>query len=151
MYLTLLTFSQNDPSFHFKWKYKGGTHGKEPSCQCRRHERCGFDTWVKKISWRRQWQQDGLNLQIKSVKAKISAIRKETQAENKHSVSLELYNQNECPPSSLRLQMTSLIIQTGDALGWRRRTIWWTDALRKQGIGKAGAVGKVHQRKIKVS
>ena len=29
---------------------------KEPTCQCRRHKRCGFDPWVGKISWRRKWQ-----------------------------------------------------------------------------------------------
>ena len=28
-------------------------HGKEPTCQCRRHKRCGFDPWIRKISWRR--------------------------------------------------------------------------------------------------
>ena len=27
--------------------------GKESACQCRR---CGFDPWVRKISWRRKWQ-----------------------------------------------------------------------------------------------
>ena len=27
--------------------------GKESACQCRRHR---FDTWVRKISWRRKWQ-----------------------------------------------------------------------------------------------
>ena len=27
--------------------------GKESACQCRR---CGFDPWVRKISWRREWQ-----------------------------------------------------------------------------------------------
>ena len=27
-----------------------GTGGKEPACQCRRHKRCGFDPWVRKIS-----------------------------------------------------------------------------------------------------
>ena len=26
-----------------------GTSGKEPACQCRRHRRCGFDPWVRKI------------------------------------------------------------------------------------------------------
>ena len=26
-----------------------GTSGKEPACQCRRHKRCGFDAWVRKI------------------------------------------------------------------------------------------------------
>ena len=27
--------------------------GKEPTRQCRRHKTCGFDPWVRKISWRR--------------------------------------------------------------------------------------------------
>ena len=30
--------------------------GKESSCKCRRHRRCGLDFWVKKIPWRRTWQ-----------------------------------------------------------------------------------------------
>ena len=30
--------------------------GKEPSCQCRRCKRCGFDPWVGKIPRRRKWQ-----------------------------------------------------------------------------------------------
>ena len=28
--------------------FPGGTSGKEPTCQCRRHKRCGFDPWVWK-------------------------------------------------------------------------------------------------------
>ena len=32
-----------------------GRSGKEPACQRRGHKRCGFDPWVKKIPWRRQW------------------------------------------------------------------------------------------------
>ena len=28
--------------------FPGGTAGKEPACQCRRHKRCGFDPWVGK-------------------------------------------------------------------------------------------------------
>ena len=27
--------------------------GKESTCQCRR---CGFDPWIRNISWRRKWQ-----------------------------------------------------------------------------------------------
>ena len=27
--------------------------GKKPACQ---HSKCGFDPWVRKISWRRKWQ-----------------------------------------------------------------------------------------------
>ena len=33
-----------------------GACGKEPTCQCRRHKRCRFDAWVRKIHWRRAWQ-----------------------------------------------------------------------------------------------
>ena len=36
--------------------FSGGTSGKEPGCQCRRHKRCGFDPRVRKIPWRREWQ-----------------------------------------------------------------------------------------------
>ena len=36
--------------------FPGGTSGKEPTCQCRRHKRCGFNPWVRKITWRRAWQ-----------------------------------------------------------------------------------------------
>ena len=34
----------------------GGGSGKEPTCQCRRHKRHGFNPWVRKIPWRRAWQ-----------------------------------------------------------------------------------------------
>ena len=36
--------------------FPGGASGKEPTCQCRRHKRRGFDPWVKKIPWRRSRQ-----------------------------------------------------------------------------------------------
>ena len=36
--------------------FPGGTSGKEPACQCRRHKRPGFDPWVGKIPWRKAWQ-----------------------------------------------------------------------------------------------
>ena len=36
--------------------FPGGPSGKEPTCQCRRHKRCGFDPWVGKIPWRKAWQ-----------------------------------------------------------------------------------------------
>ena len=35
--------------------FPGGTSGKEPTCQCRRHKRCGFNPWIRKIPWRRAW------------------------------------------------------------------------------------------------
>jgi len=36
--------------------FLGGTSGKEPTCQCRRHKRRGFHPWIRKIPWRRAWQ-----------------------------------------------------------------------------------------------
>ena len=30
--------------------------GKEPACQCRRHQRLEFNSWVGKFPWRRAWQ-----------------------------------------------------------------------------------------------
>ena len=36
--------------------FPAGTGGKEPTCQCRRHKRCGFDPRVRKIPWNRKWQ-----------------------------------------------------------------------------------------------
>jgi len=34
----------------------GGASGKEPACQCRRHKKHGFNPWVGRIPWRRNWQ-----------------------------------------------------------------------------------------------
>ena len=34
-----------------KWR-----SGKKSACQCRRRRKCGFDSWVGKIPWRRKWQ-----------------------------------------------------------------------------------------------
>ena len=36
--------------------FPGGASGKEPTCQCRKYKRHGFDPWVRKIPWRRVWQ-----------------------------------------------------------------------------------------------
>ena len=30
--------------------------GKESTCQCMRHKRCGFNPWVRKTPWRKAWQ-----------------------------------------------------------------------------------------------
>ena len=40
--------------------------GKESTCQHRRHKRCGFDPWVRKILWRRKWQSTPVFLPGKS-------------------------------------------------------------------------------------
>ena len=43
-----------------------GASGKEPTCQLRRHKRCGFDPWVRKRTWRRAWQPTPVFLPIES-------------------------------------------------------------------------------------
>ena len=43
-------FTNNYPAF------PGCASRKEPACQGRRCERCGFNSWVGKIPWRRAWQ-----------------------------------------------------------------------------------------------
>ena len=39
---------------------------KKPFCQCRRHQRCGFNPGVGKIPWRRTWQPPPVFLPGKS-------------------------------------------------------------------------------------
>ena len=36
--------------------FSGGTSGEDPTCQCRRRQRHGFNPWVGKIPWRMAWQ-----------------------------------------------------------------------------------------------
>ena len=36
--------------------FAGDSSGKESASQCRRHRKCGFDPWVRKVPWRRKWQ-----------------------------------------------------------------------------------------------
>ena len=36
--------------------FPSGTSGKQPTCQCRRHNRRQFNPWVRKTLWRRAWQ-----------------------------------------------------------------------------------------------
>ena len=47
--------------------FPGGARGKEPACQCRRQERHGFDSWVRKIPWSRKWQPTSVFLPEKNV------------------------------------------------------------------------------------
>ena len=40
----------------FTWGFPGGSVVKGSAWQCRRTRRCGFDPWVRKIPWKRNWQ-----------------------------------------------------------------------------------------------
>ena len=44
----------------------GDSTGKEPACQCRSCKRWGFNPWVGKIPWRREWQSTPVLLPGKS-------------------------------------------------------------------------------------
>ena len=46
--------------------FPGDASGKESTCQCRRHQRRGFNPWVRKIPWRRKWQPTPVFLHEKS-------------------------------------------------------------------------------------
>ena len=43
-------------SIHKFGGFPSDASGKEPTCQCKRPKRCGFDPWVGKSPWRRKWQ-----------------------------------------------------------------------------------------------
>ena len=42
--------------------FPGGTSSKEPTCQCRRRRKWGFDPWVRKIPCRKKWQPTPVSL-----------------------------------------------------------------------------------------
>ena len=41
---------------HLYVGFPGGARGKEPTCQCRRCKGLSFESWVRKIPWRRAQQ-----------------------------------------------------------------------------------------------
>ena len=47
------SFLFNDISYS---GFPGDASSKEPACQCRRHNKFGFDPWIGKTSWSRKWQ-----------------------------------------------------------------------------------------------
>ena len=53
---TLIAILHLEGTLEIMEDFPGGASGREPSCQCRRHKRHGFDPWVGKIPWRRAWQ-----------------------------------------------------------------------------------------------
>ena len=42
--------------YWIRWGFPGGAVVKNPTCQCRKHRRLGFDPWVGKIPWSWKWQ-----------------------------------------------------------------------------------------------
>ena len=46
--------------------FPGGASGKEPTCQCRRHKKCGFNLCIRKIPWRRTQQSSPVILSLEN-------------------------------------------------------------------------------------
>ena len=42
--------------------FQGDASDKEPTCQCKRCKRCKFNSWVRKVPWRRAWRPTALFL-----------------------------------------------------------------------------------------
>ena len=53
----ILAATKKYPSTFFKKEANPvfGLVGKQSACQCRRHKRHGFDPWVRKIPWKKEW------------------------------------------------------------------------------------------------
>ena len=61
-YITLLQALSNRLSIRTSLGFPGGPSSKESAYRCRRHKRCGFDSCVGKIPWRRKWQPTPVSL-----------------------------------------------------------------------------------------
>ena len=56
-------FSDSDPltsllckPSYLHWVHPGSASSKDPACQYRRHKRCRFHPWVRKLPWQKSWQ-----------------------------------------------------------------------------------------------
>ena len=77
--ISCLRFGKAETVFHTDYwvlGFPGDAGGKEPACQCRRHERHGFDPWVWEdpleegmathssiLAWRSPWTEEPGGLQ----------------------------------------------------------------------------------------
>ena len=61
-FITLLQALSNRLSIRTSLGFPGGPSSKESAYRCRRHKRCGFDSCVGKIPWRRKWQPTPVSL-----------------------------------------------------------------------------------------
>ena len=70
MFVSLFVFKQPILGCYYKYsglpKWLSGKKKKKSTCQCRRHRRCEFNPWIRKIPWRRKWQATPIILPGKS-------------------------------------------------------------------------------------
>ena len=60
--------------------FPGGTTGREPTCQCRRCKRCGFNPWVGKMPWSSAWQPTPVSLPTESHGQRSLAVHRVTKS-----------------------------------------------------------------------
>ena len=60
-----------------------GSSGKETACLCRRHKRCGFDPWVRKIPWRRARQPTMVFLPAESHGQRSMAVHRVSKSQTR--------------------------------------------------------------------
>ena len=82
----------------------GDASGKELVCQCRRH---GFDSWVRKIPWRRAWQPTPVFLPGESHGQRSLAVYRVTKSQSQLKWQ---HAHTECPWIYLMISVMRLII-----------------------------------------
>ena len=97
----------------------GGSSGKEHTCQCRRHKRSRFDSWVGKIPWR-TWQPTSVLLPGESNEQRSLADYSPVQFNSVAQLCLTLCNPMDCsrqgvPVSHPELSQTQ-VHRVGDAI-----------------------------------
>ena len=102
--------------------------------KCRRHKRCGFDTWVRKILWRKKWQPTRRRLLNVCKPKKIGQERSFSKTHVQHGITEKV----KLAAISLRcfllwLASTELHIVYGRLSSkWLRLHPWWRHSLHRK-------------------
>ena len=99
--------------------------GKESACQCRRCRRCGFNTRVRKIPWRRKWQPTPIFLPGKSLQRGAWQATVHGVAESDMSDwATELHTQGVKIGATEKQQVTSLMRDLDEFRKWLGKMSW---------------------------
>ena len=76
-----------------------GASSKESASHYRRHKRCGFDPWVRKIPWRRKWQPlqySCLENSMDRATWQATVMGHKELDTSEHTISTHTHTQNHC-------------------------------------------------------
>ena len=79
-----MALAQGRPNMSSKG-FPGGSLCKESFRQCRRHKRCGFNSWVGKIPWRKKWSPSPVSLHRRSHGSRQATVRGVTKSQTRLS------------------------------------------------------------------